>query len=62
MPGVGQWNTVLDQTPQVNSSHVCFALDSELTYVDALADFFLHNEVQRGLKQMFSDELLGIPD
>lgn len=30
--------------------------------MDALADFFPHNEVQRGLEQMFSVELLGIPD
>lgn len=41
------FSTVLDQTPQVNSSHVCFVLDSEPTYMDPLADYFPHSEVQR---------------
>jgi len=56
------FSRVLDATDQVESSHLCFALESEATYVDPLGDFFPDSQVQRGLELMFSVESLGLPE
>ncbi|CAE1286022.1 SARS [Acanthosepion pharaonis] len=34
------FNTVMGDTPEVNSSHLCFVLENQPTYLDPLAEFF----------------------
>ena len=56
------FNSVMTQTPKVKSSHLCFVLESQPSYLNPLAEFFPDSEVQRGLEQMFNLESLGIHD
>ena len=56
------FNSVMTQTTKVKSSHLCFVLESQPSYLDPQAEFFTDSEVQRGLEQIFNLESLGIHD
>ena len=56
------YNSVMEHTPMVDSSHLCFVLERQPSFDDPLAEFFPYSDVERGLEQMFKMESLGIPD
>lgn len=56
------FNTIMEHTPQVEASHLCFVLEARPTYFDPFEDCFPDSAVQRGLEQIVSLESLGIPD